>query len=87
MVLKLLATMLTMVCILDSSVTRHVSGDRTRFPNLTDYENFSCIASGDQLAIKGKENIDLSDGNTILRLLDALYVPGFTINLIITAKL
>ena len=84
---KLLAFMSTTVWILDSGATRHVSGDRTRFPNLTDYEDSCRTASGEQLAIKGKGNIDLSVGDTVLRLSDALYVPGLTVNLISTAKL
>lgn len=54
---------------------------------MTDYEDFCCTASGEQLAIKGKGNIDLSIGDTVLRLSDALYVPGLTVNLIHTAKL
>ena len=41
----------------------------------------------DQLAIKGKGNIDLSVGNTVLRLSDALYVPGLIVNLISTTRL
>ena len=50
---KLLATVSTTVWILDSGATRHVSGDRTRFPDLTDYEDSCRTASGEQLAIKG----------------------------------
>ena len=84
---KLLAAISTTVWILDSGATRHVSGDQTRFPNLTDYEDSCRTASGEQLAIKGKGNIDLSVGDTVLRLSDALYIPGLTVNLISTAKL
>ncbi len=84
---KLLATMATMVWILDSGETRHVLGDRTRFPDLTAYEDSCHTASGEQLAIKGKKNIDLVIGDTVLRLLDTLYVPGLTVNLISTARL
>ena len=84
---KLLATMSTTVWILDSGATRHVSGDRTRFPDLIDYDDFCRTASGEQLAIKGKGNIDLSVGDKVLRLSDALYVPGLTVNLISTTRL
>ena len=84
---KLLATVSTTVWILDSGATRHVSGDRTRFPDLTDYEDSCRTASGEQLAIKGKGNIDLSVGDKVLRLSDALYVPGLTVNLISTTRL
>ena len=73
--------------ILNSGATRHVSGDRTRFLDLTTYEDFCRTASGEQLAIKDKENIDLAVGDTLLRLLDALYVPGLTVNLISTTRL
>ena len=39
------------------------------------------------MAIKGKGNIDLSIGHKILRLLDAFYILGLTVNLINTTKL
>lgn len=44
---KLLAIVSIMVWILDSGRTRHVSGDRTRFPDLKDYENFCRTANGE----------------------------------------
>ena len=84
---KLLATMSTTIWILDLGATKYVSGDRTRFPDLTDYDDFCRTASGEQLAIKGKGNIDLSVGDKVLRLSDALYVPGLTVNLISTTRL
>lgn len=84
---KLLVAISIMVLILNSGATRNVSGDRTRFPNLTDYEISCRIATGEQLAIKDKKNIDLSIRDTVLRLLNALYVLGLTVNLISTTKL
>ena len=42
---KLLATMSTIIWILDLDATKHISGDRTRFPDLTDYEDFYHNAS------------------------------------------
>ncbi len=54
---------------------------------MTAYEDSCRTASGEQLAIKGKENIDLAVGDTLLRLSDALYAPGLTVNLISTARL
>ena len=84
---KLLAAMSTMIWILDSGTIRHVSDDWTKFPNLADYDNSCCTASEEQLAIKGKKNIDLSVEDTILRLLNALYIPGLTVNFISIAKL
>ena len=87
MVPKLLATMSTTVWILDLGATRHISGDRIRFPVLTDYEDFCRTTSGEQLAIKGKGNIDLSVGDKVLRLSDVLYVPGLTVNFISTTRL
>lgn len=44
-------------------------------------------ASGEQLTIKGKGNIDLFVGDIVLKLLDTLYVPGLTVNFISIAKL
>lgn len=58
-----------------------------RFPDLADYEDFCCTASVERLAIKGKRNIDLAVGDMVLRLLDALYVPGLIVNLISTTRL
>lgn len=87
MILKLLAAMLVTVQILDLGATRYVSGDQTRFQNLTDYKNFCCTAIGKQLVIKGKKNINLSVKNIVLKLLDMLYIPGFIMNLISIAKL
>lgn len=84
---NIMAAMSTMVWILDSGATRHVSGDRTRFPDLIAYDDSCRTASGEQLAIKGKGNIDLAVGDTVLRLSDALYVPGLMVNLISTARL
>lgn len=84
---NLLAAISTTVWILDSGTTRHVSGHRTRFSDLVNYEDSCCKASGEQLAIKGRGNIDLSVDNTVLRLLDAFYVSGLTVNLISIARL
>ena len=39
------------------------------------------------MAIKGKRNIDLSVRDKVLKLLDVLYVPGLTVNLISTIRL
>ena len=86
-VLKFLATMSTMIWILDSGARWHVFGDWTRFLDLTDYDDFYYIASGEQLAIKSKRNIDLSVRDKVLRLSDALYVLGLTVNLISTTRL
>lgn len=66
MVFKLLATMSIMVWILDSGAIRHISSDQSRFPDLTDYENFCYTISGEQLTIKGKRNIDLSIRDKVL---------------------
>lgn len=46
-VLKLLATVSTTIWILDLGATRHVFGNRTRFPDLTNYEDFCRTASGE----------------------------------------
>lgn len=75
------------VWILDLDATRHVLDDRTKFPDLTAYENSCCTANEEQLAIKSKKNIDLAVGNTVLRLSDAPYVLSFTVNFISIAKL
>lgn len=54
---------------------------------MTNYENFGCIASREQFAIKSKENINLSITDTVLKLLDTLYILGLKINVINIAKL
>ncbi len=53
------------------------------FPDLTANEDSCHTASGEQLAIIGKRNIDLAFGDTLLKLSDALYVPCLTVNLIL----
>ena len=58
-----------------------------RFLDLVDYEDFCCTISGEQLGIKGKRNINLAVGDTVLRLSDALYVPDLIVNLISTTRL
>lgn len=55
--------------------------------DLTDDDNSYCIVSGKQLAIKGKKNINFFVGDKVLKLSDAFYVPGLTINLINTTRL
>ncbi len=65
MVPKLLAAMSTTVSVLNSGVTRHNSGDKTRFQDLTDYGNLCRIARGEQLPIKRKKNIDLAVGDVV----------------------
>lgn len=45
------------------------------------------ILPADNMAIKGKGNIDLAVGNNVLRLSDTLYVLGLTVNLISTTRL
>lgn len=80
---KLLAIISIIVKIFDSDATRHVSGDWTRFPNLIIYDDFCCIVSEKQLAIKGKKNFDLVVRDTILRLSNLLYILGLTVNLLI----
>lgn len=72
---------------MDIGATRYISGNETRFPNLTDYDNFYCITNTEQLAIKGKKNIDLFVEDKVLRLLDALYVSSLIKNLINTIRL
>ena len=67
---KLIVAVSKTVWILDSGATRQVSGDRTRFPDLVDYEDSPDTAIGEQSAITGKGNIDLSVGDTRL-------APGF----------
>lgn len=42
MIAKLLAAVSTMVWILDSGTTRHVSGDRAKFPDMVDYKHYNC---------------------------------------------
>ena len=84
---KFLAIMLTMVWILDSGATRHVSGDWSRFPDLIDDYDFCRNANGEQLTIKNKKNIDLSIEDKILRLLDGFYIPSITVNLISITRL
>lgn len=54
---------------------------------MTDYENFCYIVSEEQLVIKSKENINLSVGDKMLRLLDVFYILAFTMNLISTTRL
>ena len=71
---------------LGSGATKHFSGDQTRCPDLTAYEDSCRTASEEELAIKDKGNIDLAVGDTVLKLSDAFYVPGFTVNLISTAR-
>ena len=53
---------------------------------MINYDNSCCIGSREQLAIKGKENIDLAVRDMVLSLLDALYVLSFTVNLISTIR-
>lgn len=81
-----MAAISTIVSILDLSATRHISDDWTRFLNLTAYKNSSCITNKEQLAIKGKKNINLAVKNTVFGLLDALYVLDFTIIFMNTAR-
>lgn len=50
------------------------------------YKNSCCIATEEQLTIKGKRNIDLAVRNTILRLSNALYIPDLIVNFINIAK-
>ena len=67
MVPKLLATISTTVWILDSNAIRNVSGNQTKFSDLTNYEDSYCTANRKQLAIKGKKNVDLSVGDKVLK--------------------
>lgn len=82
-----LAITTTMVQILDASVTRYVSDNRTRFSDLIVSNNFCHTDNREQLAIKGKRNIDLAMRNTVLRLSDILYVSSLMINLINITRL
>lgn len=86
-VLKIIAVMSTMLWIFDLGTTRDVSTDWTRFPDLIAYNDFYYTASGEQFAIKDKENINLAVKDTMLRLLDALHVLGLMLNLISTTRL
>lgn len=83
---KFLMAMSRIVWILDLGAIKYISDDWTRFSDLIAYKDFCCTASGEQLKIKGKKNIDLAVKNTVFRLLDAFKDTGFTINFISTAR-
>lgn len=53
MIAKLLAAVSTMVWILD---TRHVSGDRAKFPDKVDYKHYNCAKKINLIEdLKGKD--------------------------------
>lgn len=58
-----------------------------KFSNLINYKDFYYIINRKLLAIKGKKNFNLIIKDTLLRLLNMIYILDFIINFIITIKL